>query len=319
MPSTVPSSPPEPSTRKTLRDWGAAVLESEGREEPHRTATWLLVDTLDCRQVDLYLHPEERVQSRDAEMFAELIRRRADGEPLQHILGYDEFFGLHLSITSDVLIPRPETEELVEQGLRRIEDVDAPRVFDVGTGSGCIALAIAAQRPGASVAACDVSPDALAVARRNADRLDLDVSCFEADLFAEAFIDRCRDEGAVDLDLLVSNPPYIPDAEADELPAIVRSYDPPVALFAGEDPLRFYRRLARTGRTLCRPGGWIALETHATYADDAADVLRAAGWEHVDVTRDLAGRPRFAIGNCPGESPENGSPSGARKQGDPSG
>lgn len=316
MSSTAPSSPSEPSTRKTLRDWGAAVLENAGREEAHRTATWLLVEVLDCRRVDLHLNPEKRVRSREVEVFAEMIRRRAEGEPLQHILGHDEFFGLTLSITPDVLIPRPETEELVEQGLGLLEAVDAPRVLDVGTGSGCIALAIAAERPEAAVAACDVSPDALAVAQKNADRLDLAVSYFEADLFADEFIDRCRDQGATALDLLVSNPPYIPDAEADELPAIVRSYDPAVALFAGEDPLRFYRRLAVTGYELCRPGGWIAVETHATYAEDAADLLGAAGWENVTVTRDLAGRPRFVTGNRPYQSPKEGSPSRAQEEGD---
>jgi release factor glutamine methyltransferase len=296
MSSAASSSLPNSATRRTLCDWGAAALDRAGREEPHRTATWLLVDVLECRRIDLHLDPDVPVDPEARDTFAEMICRRAEGEPLQHILGYDEFYGLRLRVTPDVLIPRPETEEVVEHALDLLESTDAPRILDAGTGSGCIALALAAERPDAEVAAFDVSEDALAVARDNADRLGLAVTWFQADLLDEDVVGRVEEQGAGGVDLLVSNPPYIPDEEADGLPEVVRDYDPPVALFAGDDPLRFYRRLATVGRSLCRPGGWIVVETHATYAEGVAGVFREAGWQEVSVARDLAGRPRIATG-----------------------
>jgi release factor glutamine methyltransferase len=221
------------------------------------------------------------------------------------VLGYDEFYGLRIKVSTAVLVPRPETEELVERVLDLIASVDAPRILDVGTGSGCIALALAHERPDATVAACDVSDDALAVAQTNGRQLELDVTWFRADLFAKAFAEAAADHGAVDLDLLVSNPPYIPEDDADRLPDVVRDYDPPLALFAGDDPLRFYRRLAEVGRSLCRPGGVLAVETHADYAGEVEALLRSAGWTGVRVAADLSGRPRIVYGRRKGEKRES--------------
>jgi release factor glutamine methyltransferase len=170
-------------------------------------------------------------------------------------------------------------------------------VLDVGTGSGCIALALAHERPDAAVTAWDVSPDALAVARENARRLDLDVHFAEVDVTAATVPERLGER----VDLLVSNPPYVPDAEAETLPAVVRDYDPPEALFSGADPLHFYRVLAAHAPALCRPDGHVVLETHADYADAAADVLRAAGLTEVAVTRDLSDRPRILRARRPAD------------------
>lgn len=295
----APGSPPTPASRRALLRWAADALEDAGRDEPYRTAEWLLIDILDCRRLDLHLEPDARVTADAARAFGARVRRRAEGEPIQHILGYDEFYGVRLAVTPDVLIPRPETEELVERALDLLRDREAPRVLDVGTGSGCIALALATERPDARVAACDVSAGALAVARRNARRLDLDVRCFEADLFDAAFLDRVREEGGTGLDLLISNPPYIPDAEIPHLPAIVREHDPEIALRAGDDPLRFYRQLADEGREACAAGAILLVEAHAEYADDVAAVFRAAQWSDVRVEDDLAGRPRMVWGRCP--------------------
>jgi len=257
---------------------------------------WLLLDLLACRRVDLHTNPDAAVDTQDAETYQGRVRRCARGEPLQHVLGHDEFYGLPLRITPDVLIPRPETEEVVERTLDLIASVDAPRILDVGTGSGCIALALADQRSEATVFACDVSPEALAVARENGERLDLPVTWFEADLLAGDFVETAEQAGAEALDVVISNPPYIPDDEAASLPEVVRDYDPPTALFAGEDPLRFYRRLAHVGRDLCRPGGLLITETHADFAEGVGAVFREAGWREVQVETDLADRPRIAWG-----------------------
>jgi release factor glutamine methyltransferase len=185
------------------------------------------------------------------------------------------------------MIPRPETEEVVEAALDAVSEGEAPRVLDVGTGSGCIALALKHERPDAQVTAWDVSAEALAVARRNADQLDLEVHFDEVDLFSD------EAQLAEPVDLLISNPPYIPDEEAETLSAVVREYDPPEALFSGDDPLRFYRELAGRASELCTPGAAIVLETHADYADDAAAVLRRAGLTDVRVDTDLSDRPRI--------------------------
>ena len=293
---TPPQTPPPDPTRKGLLQWARASLEAAGRDAPHRTATWLLVDVLSCRRVDLHRNPDAGVEPRDAETYQTLVRRCAEGEPLQHVLGHDEFYGLSLRITPDVLIPRPETEEVVERTLDLLASVNTPRVLDVGTGSGCIALALADQRPDATVLACDVSPAALDVARENGERLSLPVTWFEGDLLASDFVETAEQAGADALDVVISNPPYIPDAEAASLPDVVRDYDPPTALFAGEDPLRFYRRLAAVGRDLCRPGGLLVTETHADFAEGVGDVFREAGWREVHVETDLADRPRIAWG-----------------------
>jgi release factor glutamine methyltransferase len=276
-------------TRLVLLDRAAERLTAAGRDAPRRTAAWLLMEVLGCDQGQLYAHPEREVAPDEAQQFEGMVDRCAAGEPLQHVLGYAVFRGLRLAVSPAVMVPRPETEEVVEAALARIADAEAPRVLDVGTGSGCIALAVKHERPDAVVQAWDVSPDALAVARDNADRLGLDVSFAEVDLFADALHERLPHP----VDLLVSNPPYIPDEEAESLPAVVHDYDPHVALFAGDDPLRFYRALAARAPVLCAPGAAVVLETHADYAEEAADTLRAEGLDDVRLQDDLSGRPRI--------------------------
>ncbi len=279
----------DPSTRLALLDRAVQRLEAADRDAPRRTAEWLLTEVLDCDRGHLYAHPERPVGLDDARQFEDMVERCVDGEPLQHVLGYASFRGLRIQVSPAVMVPRPETEEVVEAALEMIDDVDTPHVLDVGTGSGCIALAIKHDRPDAQVQAWDVSPDALAVARENANRLGLDIHFAEVDLFS----DTLGNSLAAPVDLLVSNPPYIPDDEAEALPSVVRNYDPDVALFSGDDPLRFYRALAARASTLCRPGAAVVLETHADYAQDAATVLQQNGLDDVRVQTDLSGRPRI--------------------------
>ena len=290
------ASPQHDSTsRQTHLDRARRRLDAAGRDAPRRVAEWLLMDVLDCDRGRLYARSERPVPPAAAARFEEMVDRCVAGEPLQHVLGYTSFRGLRIEVSPAVMIPRPETEEVAGAALTASETVERPRVLDVGTGSGCIALALKHERPDAVVHGWDVSAGALAVARQNAERLGLDVRFAEVDLFADA------EPAALDgpLDLLVSNPPYIPDDEADTLPAVVREYDPPEALFAGDDPLRFYRRLADRAPVLCTPGAAVVLEAHADYADAAADVLRRAGLRDVAVEEDLSGRPRILTARVP--------------------
>lgn len=282
------------SSRNALLDRAAARLAAAGRDAPRRTAEWLLMEVLDTDRGQLYAHADQAVEPEATRQFEGMVDRCEAGEPLQHVLGYTSFRGLRIEVSPAVMIPRPETEEVAGAALRAIDEVDRPRVLDVGTGSGCIALALKHERPDAVVHGWDVSAEALAVARRNARQLDLDVTFAEVDLFSDA----ARQHDA-HVDLLVSNPPYIPDDEADQLSATVRDYDPPEALFAGEDPLRFYRVLAEKASGLCRPGAAVVLEMHAEYADASAQVAREAGLTDVRVERDLSDRPRILIGDVP--------------------
>lgn len=278
-------------TRRTVLAEATVHLEQAGIEHPRRNAEWLLADVLACSRADLYAYPARPVAGDRLRQFEQMVARRVRHEPLQYIVGYEEFYGMRLCVTPSVLIPRPETEEVVEAALRCLEDVSAPRVLDIGTGSGCIALAIQHERPDATVYACDVSTDALAVAEKNAEDLRLDVAFFQADVLHERLVDHVAEP----LDLVISNPPYIPDSEAASLAIDVREHEPRLALFAGDDPLRFYRAIADQAPSLLAEGGWLVLETHAQYAGAVGTVLEEAGWVDVRVRPDLAGRARIAL------------------------
>lgn len=283
--------------RLQLLHRGVRRLESAGREAPRRTVEWLLTEALDCDRASLYVRPNETVPPDLVRHFFDMVDRCASGEPLQHVLGYTSFRGLRIDVSSSVMVPRPETEQVVEVALQQVASVSSPRVLDIGTGSGCIALAVKSERPDAAVVGWDVSADALEVARANADRLALDVSFNEVDLFSPSVANR----DMAPVDLLVSNPPYIPRAEANTLPSVVRKYDPDVALFSGEDPLRFYRALAKRVPALCTPGAALVLETHAEYAEQVTGVARDAGLTNVEVRKDLSGRPRILSARYPKE------------------
>ncbi|MFB6274273.1 MAG: peptide chain release factor N(5)-glutamine methyltransferase, partial [Salinibacter sp.] len=288
-------------TQLGLLDRAARRLEAADRTAPRRTAEWLLAEVVGADRAHLYARPDRPVAPEVARQFEEMVERRADGEPLQHILGYASFHGLRIQVSPAVMVPRPETEIVVDRALACIENTDAPRVLDAGTGSGCIALALKHERPDAAVSACDVSADALAVARTNAESLGLDVQFLAADVLAEGVPDAVP--GC--LDVLVANPPYIPDDEADLLPPVVREYDPDVSLFAGDDPLRFYRALLDWTQVLCVPGGAVVFEVHADYADAVEALLRRKGLAEVGSEEDLSGRPRGVWGRVP-DVPEQG-------------
>lgn len=268
-----------------------SCLEQGEVPEPRRTAEWMLAEVLQASRVDLLVYAGRTATPEQVEALERLLARRLRREPLQYVLGYTEFYGLRLHVAPGVLIPRPETEQVVEAALERLHGVPAPRVLDVGTGSGCIPLAIKHERPDAEVFACDVSAAALRIARSNATDLGLDVAFFEADVLAEAFAGQAPGR----LHLLISNPPYLADDEADTLEPEVRDHEPHGALFAGPDPLRFYRALAGRAPALLVPGGWLAFEAHAEHADAVRTLLLGEGFSAVECQTDLAGLPRIVL------------------------
>jgi release factor glutamine methyltransferase len=222
--------------------------------------------------------------------YARLIERRMAGEPIQYIVGETEFYGLPFRVNRDVLIPRPETEHVVEKVLELAAGFDRPRIVDVGTGSGAIAVALAHKLPDARMSATDVSAAALNIARSNAERNRVPerIRFFEGDLLAPAAEER--------FEIVVSNPPYVAELDRETLDAEVREFEPVAALFAGATGLDIYRRLIPAARAVLVDGGWIALEIGYGQRDDVAALLSETGFGEIGFTADLQGIDRVASG-----------------------
>jgi release factor glutamine methyltransferase len=271
------------------------ALEAAGLPSARVDAEWLLAGLLGLGRVAARLELGEAAPAPLAERYARAVSRRARREPLQRILGWEEFRGVRVRLTDSVLVPRPETETLVEWVLALLPAPGPRRLLaiDVGTGSGCIACALASERADLDVVAVDVSPAAAAVARENVRALDLAgrVRVVAADLFAGL-----RDIRA---DLIVSNPPYLPSALMPELPPEVRIHEPRLALDGGSDGLAVIRRIATAARPYLRPSGALVVETAGgDQASAAAALLRGAGWDQVAVRGDLVGVERFVAGRA---------------------
>jgi release factor glutamine methyltransferase len=240
----------------------------------------------------------EQVLDRDRELHADeqallegWLSRREAREPLQLVLGVAPFYGLEVQVRPGVLVPRPETEGLVERALASLRDVVAPRVHDVGTGSGAAALAFAASRPDARVTASDVDPTAVMVARANATALGLDVTVWTSDLLAAPDVRRAASEAHA----LIANLPYLPESDRGRLPPEV-AFDPPEALFGGEDGLAVARRLAAEAVALLRPGAMVWFELDPRNAEGFAEELEFDDrWRELRVEADLNGRWRYVL------------------------
>lgn len=272
----------------------ADVLRRAGVDRAKNDAEWLLAALLGVGRFALYLSPERDLPETVVEAYRAAVGRRARREPLQRILGWEEFRGLRFGLTEAVLVPRPETEALADVALGLLPPVAVgyrPLVIDVGTGAGCLACALAAERPDVDVVAIDVCPAAATIARENASRLGLarQVRVIAADLFAAL--------GGVRAELIVSNPPYLPTAALEMLQPEVRDHDPRVALDGGADGLDLIAPLVAGAAACLGPSGAIALETAGGAQSAAvAALLRDAGFLKVEIRRDLAGVDRFAAG-----------------------
>ncbi len=287
---------PHSHTLAELLAEGTELLRAAGIESPRREASLLVRELLGIDTARLIAHPETSVPAEKATELRNTFARRAAGEPLQYIIGRQEFYGLDFEVTPAVLIPRPETELLVETVLDACRGIDAPRVIDVGTGSGCIPVAVAVNVPSARVTTIDISPDATAVARRNAERHGVTgrIVFLHGDFFHTVGAD------AEWLDLapahvVVSNPPYIAEHELAGLQREVRDFEPVTALVGGPEGTESYARLlAQAGRFLL-PEGTLAFEVGFGQAERVAAMGEAAGWRTVGVRDDLQGIPRVVV------------------------
>ncbi len=320
---------------RTAFKQGISQLRDAGVSSFTLAAEILLLHTLGRDRTWLYAHPEELISESDTQRFHKLLSRRAAGEPTQHLTGEQEFWGLEFEVTPDVLIPRPETEHVIEVALDRlaVREIRAGRkqtvtgegleIADIGTGSGCIAIAIAKELPGARIFATDISAAALAVARRNAARHNfsdqiqfLESNLLDGAIVGARFLDGAsagaryivplqRDPAAntqgespvtshqpLSFDLVVSNPPYIGRRESVSLMREVRDHEPEVALYGGEEGYEFYADLIAQAAAHLKPGGLLVLELGHNSFPAVQPLLDAPNWTNVGITKDLAGIDR---------------------------
>ena len=321
---------------KPTLDAAIQRLEAAGTGSPRLNAEVLLMFTLGCDRAYLYAHAERELSADESARYQSALEERARGKPAQYITGHQEFWGLDFLVSPAVLIPRPETEHVVEtvlelvdalpvrhpelispearraEALSGAEGAEGPalrsplgprhsplRLVDVGTGSGCIALALAKELPGAEIVAVDISAAALEIARANAARLQLDqrVTFLESNLLeglppaAGSQQPPARSEvKAAGFDFVVSNPPYVGSSTPEKVQREVRDFEPKVAVFAGESGLEVYRQLIPQARARLAPGGWLVMEIG--FSMEAAVRALLEGWQEVRVTHDLQGIPR---------------------------
>lgn len=278
----------EPWTVGRLLQWTTGWLTERGSDSPRLDAEVLLAHVRGCQRIQLYTAFDELVADEPRGRFRELVKRRGAGEPVAYLVGGREFYSLPLAVSSAVLVPRPETESLVVRVLDLCRPLPSPRIVDVGTGSGAIAIALAKHLPRAELAAGDLSAAALAVARANAERHALAdrIEFVESDLLAAAPL-------AGPWDVIVSNPPYVREDEFAALPRDVREHEPRAALVAGPRGVEVIERLVAESVGRLRPGGWLVLEAGPTIAAEVEGILAAtAGLEPGPTLKDLARRPR---------------------------
>jgi release factor glutamine methyltransferase len=304
--------------RKTLT---AAIdrLTAAQVPSPRLNAELLLMFTLNCDRAYFHAHPERPLTPQESQRYEEALARRASGIPAQYITGHQEFWGLDFLVSLAVLIPRPETEHVIEtvlqigqesqstpaaerqknavhsasRGWNEADEAlqERKKIIDVGTGSGCIAIALATELPAAEIHATDISKAALEIARTNAVRLGQSrIQFHESDLFPKL---EPRNFETGSFDFVVSNPPYVGKSEEDQVQLDVRKHEPRIAVFAGPTGLEIIERLVPQARKALKPGGWLAMEISGTIVERVRSLL--SGWSEVQIVNDLQGIPRVVV------------------------
>ncbi|QDT00020.1 peptide chain release factor N(5)-glutamine methyltransferase [Adhaeretor mobilis] len=282
----------EPSwTIGRLLNWTTEFLTEKGIDSPRLEAEVLLAHARSCQRIELYAAFEEAAEEPLRERFRSLVKERAAGKPVAYLVGQREFYSLSFQVTPDVLIPRPETEQLVLRSLDIAKGIEADplRIADIGTGSGVLAVCLAKYLPEARVTAADVSPAALEVARKNAERHEVNtrIRFVESDLFGQV-------PAEVKYEIIVSNPPYVKTSELAELAIDVRGYEPALALDGGEQGVDVISRLVAQAAERLNPGGWLLMEIGPSTVEDTEQLVRdTPGLELKPTLTDDADLPRI--------------------------
>jgi len=266
----------------------AALLEDAGIAEPRREAASLLAFVIKQDAAFLIAHSDESLAAPYKMMFEACVRRRARHEPFQYIVGRQEFYGLDFEVTPDVLVPRPETEILVEKAVEILSDRDAPHFCEIGVGSGCIAVSILYSVQSATAVGVDISDKALGVARRNAERNNVAdrLILVEGDVF---------DGLGGRFDMIVSNPPYVPAEQLESLQAEVRDFEPRIALAGGDDGLETIQRIVAGAPELLGPSGYLLLEVGFDQSEKVMSLFDKSIWRQPEAVADLQQIPRIIV------------------------
>lgn len=265
------------------------LIDRLGPDEAGQQAYWLLEALLDKNRTDVIMDRPIQLSEEEEDRLERTLQRLEAHEPIQYVLGQAPFYGRLFKVRPGVLIPRPETEELVHRIVFRHQQNRALKILDIGTGSGCIAISLALELAGSRVMAVDVSEDALLLAKENAEQLQAEVQFIQANILKES---PAEAEG---LDILVSNPPYVMEQEAQLMQPNVLEWEPHLALFVkNEDPLLFYRRITALATTYLKPGGCLYFEINEACGDGVAELLRQAGFTAIAILKDMQGKDRIA-------------------------
>lgn len=265
-------------------DAGTNWLEKKGIEDARRNMQLMICHMLDCSKIQLYTRFDEPLEEETLSPLRDMLKKRGEGVPLQHLLGIVEFYRRDFKTDARALIPRPETEELADILLKQYPLPDSPQILDMGTGSGVLGITLAKEIPGAAVTCADISPDALSLAKENAGSLEAsNVSFTQSDLFSAV-------EGS--FDLIVANLPYVPETDRPSL-APELAYDPDLALFGGQDGLDIIRTFLQEALSHLNSGGIIALEIGINQHEEVEKLLSLHGFTHVRTHQDLCGVYRF--------------------------
>ena len=283
-------------TTRRLLEWTADYFKGRGLENPRLETEILLAQALKTNRVGLYLRYDDVPADSERTAFRELVKRRAAGEPSAYLTGHKDFYSLDFNVGADVLIPRPETETLALEGVEflraraKAESGCVPRILDIGTGSGALAVALARNLPAARLTAVDISAPALAVARRNAEKHSVAdrIEFRESDLFAAVAPDER-------FDLIVSNPPYVSRAEYDALDKSVKDYEPRIALLAGESGTEIVARIFADAPAHLEPGGRLLVEISPMIAEASLALLGGSPFKQYSVINDYAGLKRVIL------------------------
>jgi release factor glutamine methyltransferase len=288
----VPTSSDDWTVRRVL-DWTVEHLTKHGSDAPRLEAEVLLAHARGCQRIQLYTRYDERLGDDERATMRDLVKRRANHEPVAYLVGHREFFALDFRVTPDVLVPRPETETLVLESIERLRDHAGPRILDLCTGSGCVAVTLARQLPRAAIVAVDVSAAACAIARENAERhaVGARLVILEGDLFEPL-------EANDRFDAIVANPPYVTETEFETLAPDVRLHEPRLALVAGTDGLDIVRRILAASPSRLVPGGRVLLEVDPGQVDAVIELATGHGLVDVESVKDANGDRRVVIGTA---------------------